>query len=55
MSDKVQLFVLIGEVKQIERYTIKKVEGCWRIDSQKIQEDHVIRGNTWIVLACFTA
>ena len=46
MSEKVQLFVLIGEVKQIERYTLKKVERYWRIDSQKIQEDHVIGRNT---------
>ena len=46
MSDKVQLFVLIGEGEQIERYTRKNVEGYWRIDSQEIQEDHVIGRNT---------
>lgn len=32
VSVKVRLFVVIGEVVQIERYMLKKVEGHWRID-----------------------
>ena len=42
MSVKVRLFVVIGEVVQVERYSLKKVKGPWRIDSQEIQEDRVI-------------
>jgi hypothetical protein len=39
---KVRLFVVIGEVRQIERYTLKNVEGAWLIDDQDIQHDRVI-------------
>lgn len=39
---KVRLFVVIGEVRQIERYTLKNVEGVWLIDDQDIQHDRVI-------------
>lgn len=36
------LFVVIGEMRQVERYPLKKVEGHRGIDPQEIQEDHVI-------------
>ena len=36
------LFVVIGEMRQVERYPLKKVEGHRGIDAQEIQEDHVI-------------
>jgi hypothetical protein len=36
------LFVVIGEMIQIERYTLKNIEGHWLIDGQEIQENHVI-------------
>ena len=39
---KVRLFVVIGEVVQVETYSLKKVKGHWRIDAQQIQEDRVI-------------
>jgi hypothetical protein len=39
---KVRLFVVIGEVVQVETYSLKKVKGQWRIDSQEIEEDRVI-------------
>jgi hypothetical protein len=39
---KVRLFVLIGEVRQGERYTLKKVEGVWLISGHYIQDDRVI-------------
>jgi len=42
VSAKVRLFVVIGEVVQVERYTLKNVEGHWLIDGQEIQEDRVI-------------
>ena len=42
VSVKVRLFVVIGEVRQVETYSLKKVKGHWRIDSQEIQEDRVI-------------
>jgi hypothetical protein len=41
---KVQWFVVIGEVRQIERYTLKNMEGHWLMDAQEIQEDRVIGG-----------
>jgi hypothetical protein len=39
---KVRLFVVIGEVIQVERYTLKKVGGFCRIDGQEIEGDRVI-------------
>jgi len=36
---KVRLFVVIGEVVQVERYTPKKVEGHWLIEDQEILAD----------------
>jgi hypothetical protein len=39
---QVRLFLVIGEVRQVETYSLKKVKGHWRIDSQEIQEDRVI-------------
>jgi hypothetical protein len=39
---KVRLFVVIGEVRQVERYTLKNVDGAWLIDGQEIQHDRVI-------------
>ena len=42
VSVKVRLFVVIGEVVQIERYTLKKVGGYWLIDGQEIEGDRVI-------------
>jgi hypothetical protein len=39
---KVRLFMVIGEVRQVERYTLKNVEGHWLIDGQAIQEERVI-------------
>ena len=36
---KVQLFKVIGEVVQIERYTLKKVKEHWLIDGQKIRDE----------------
>jgi len=32
---KVRLFVVIGEVRQVERYTLKKVDGAWLIDGPR--------------------
>jgi hypothetical protein len=43
---QVRLYLVIREVRQVERYTLKNVDGSWRIDSQEIQEDHVIGRNT---------
>jgi hypothetical protein len=42
VSVKVRLFVVIGEVVQVERYTLKNVGGYWRIDKQEIEGDRVI-------------
>jgi len=42
VSAKVRLFVVIGEVVQVERYTLKKMDEHWLIDGQEIQGDHVI-------------
>ena len=39
---KVRLFMVIGEVRQVERYTLKNVAGHWLIDGQAIQEERVI-------------
>jgi len=39
---QVRLYLVIGEVRQVETYSLKKVKGHWRIDSQEIQEDRVI-------------
>ena len=39
---QVRMFVVIGEVRGVETYTLKKVKGHWRIDAQAIQGDHVI-------------
>jgi hypothetical protein len=39
---QVRLYLVIGEVRQVETYSLKKVKGRWRIDSQEIQEDRVI-------------
>ena len=39
---QVRLFLVIGEVRQVETYALKKVEGHWRIDAQQINEDRVI-------------
>ncbi len=39
---KVRLFMVIGEVIQVEWYTLKKVKDHWRIDRQTIQGDRVI-------------
>ena len=39
---QVRLYLVIGEVRQVETYSLKKVEDHWRIDSQEIQEDRVI-------------
>ena len=39
---QVRLFLVIGEVRQVETYSLKKVKGHWRINDQQIQEDHVI-------------
>ncbi len=38
----VRLFLVIGEVRQVETYALKKVQEHWLIDEQNIQEDHVI-------------
>lgn len=42
MSVKVQLFVVIGEVVQVIRYSLKNVGRDWLIDGQEIQEERVI-------------
>ena len=39
VSVKVRLFVVIGEVVQVERYTLKNVGGYWRIDKSKRWEE----------------
>jgi hypothetical protein len=39
---KVRLFMVIGEVRQVEHYTLKNVAGHWLIDGQAIQEERVI-------------
>jgi hypothetical protein len=39
---QVRLYMVIGEVRQVETYSLKKVDGHWRIDTQEIQEDRVI-------------
>jgi hypothetical protein len=39
---QVRLFLVIGEVRQVETYSLKKVEGHWLIDDQQIHDDHVI-------------
>jgi hypothetical protein len=39
---QVRLYLVIGEVRQVETYSLKRVKGHWRIDHQQIQEDHVI-------------
>jgi len=42
VSVKVQLFVVIGEVVQVIRYSLKNVGRDWLIDGQEIQEERVI-------------
>ena len=37
-----RLYLVIGEVRQVETYSLKQVKGRWLIDSQEIREDHVI-------------
>ena len=39
---KARLFKVNGEVRQVERYTLKKVGRDWLIDGQEIQEERVI-------------
>ena len=39
---KVRLFKVNCEVRQVERYTLKKVGRDWLIDGQEIQEERVI-------------
>lgn len=39
---QVRLYLVIGEVVQVERYTLKNVAGHWLIDGQEIEEDRVI-------------
>lgn len=39
---QVRLFVMIGEVRQVETYSLKKMEGHWLIDDQQIQGGQVI-------------
>ena len=39
---QVRLYLVIGEVRGVETYTLKKVKGHWRIDAQAIQGDHMI-------------
>ena len=48
---KVQWFVVIGEVRQIERYTLKNMEGHWLMDAQEIEKDRVI-GRTLSIAGC---
>ena len=48
MSVKVQLFVVIGEVVQVERYSLKNIKGQWLIDDQEIEEDRVIGKSIYI-------
>ncbi len=38
----VRLYLVIGEVRQVETYRLKKVEGSWLIDGQEIEDDRVI-------------
>jgi len=38
----VRLYLVIGEVRQVETYRLKKMEGSWLIDGQEIEEDRVI-------------
>ena len=35
VTGKVRLFVVIGEVRQVERYILKKVDGAWLIDGPR--------------------
>ena len=42
VSVKIRLLMVIGEVLQVERYTLKNVRGHQLIDKQEIQEDGVI-------------
>ena len=42
MPGKVRLFVVFGEVVQIERYMLTNVDESWLIDGQDIQDDRVI-------------
>jgi hypothetical protein len=39
---QVRLYLLVGEVRQVETYALKRVEGHWRIDAQEIHDDRVI-------------
>ena len=39
---QVRFYLVIGEVRQLETYTLKNVQGRWLIDGQEVQEDHVI-------------
>lgn len=39
---KVRLIVVIGEVVQVELYTLKQVDERWLIDGQKIHDDRVV-------------
>ena len=39
---QVRLYLVIGEVRQVETYILKKVKGHWRIDRETIQGDRVI-------------
>jgi len=43
---KVRLYLLVGEVRQVETYSLRKVKGHWRIDAQAIQGDHLIGRTT---------
>ena len=39
---QVRLYLVIGEVRRVETFTLKKVEGRWLIEGQEIQEERVI-------------
>ena len=39
---QVRMFVVIGEVRQVETYSLKLVEGHWLIDGQEIRENRMI-------------
>lgn len=39
---KVRVSLVIGEVVQIERYTLRMREGQWLINEQQIEDDRVI-------------
>jgi len=38
--------LVVGEVRQVETYSLRKVKGHWRIDAQAIQGDHLIGRTT---------